>query len=83
MPIPCNCNYHNPDIGWIINFIRQFREEQEDDFQKALDAYMQKYFNAVFADITYRADTETIVLAMSTVAEGDTHSYKDGSLLIV
>ena len=40
MGIPCNCNYHDPDIGWVLNYIKQFREEQENDFKEALDHYM-------------------------------------------
>lgn len=82
--IPCNGNYSQENIGWIINFIKEFKESQENDFEKALDEYMKKYFNTVFADITYIEDTETIVLQVATETSQDgVHSYKNSALIIM
>ena len=83
--IPCNGNYHQPEIGRILEFIKNFKESQENDFQKALEEYMKKYFNSVFSEITYDSETETIILQMATEQAGEdgVHSYRNSALVIM
>lgn len=82
--LPCNGNYSQENIGWMINFIKEFRESQENDFKIALQDYMQKYFNSVFSEIMYVPETESIRLQMASEAQGDgVHSYKDSALIIM
>lgn len=83
--LPYNGNYHQSEIGWILEFIKNFKESQENDFQKALEEYMTKYFNSVFSEITYDAATETIILQMETEQSGEdgVHSYKNSALVIM
>ena len=78
------CNYDESNLDWILNTLKTILDRTENGFQEALDKYMQKYFNSLFADITYKPDTETIVLQLSTSIQSDTdkHAYKNGALVI-
>lgn len=78
------CNYDETNLDWILNTLKTILDRTENGFQEALDKYMQKYFNSLFADITYKPDTETIVLQLSTSIQSDTdkHAYKNGALVI-
>lgn len=50
----CGCGgYHESDMSWVINFIKEFRTEQENDFQIALEKYMEKYFNSILINAMY------------------------------
>lgn len=69
MGIPCNCNYGRENIGWILNYIKDFKDSQENDFKIALENYMNKYFDSVFSDISYISESETIVLKIGGGAE--------------
>lgn len=80
--IPRNCNYHDTDIGWVINYIKNFKEEQEDEFQKALKEYMDKYFNAIFLDAVYDEDSETIRMTIRD-GENTVHYYSTDTLNII
>lgn len=80
--IPCNCNYHDSDIGWVINYIKKFKDEQEDNFQKALKEYMDKYFNTIFLDAAYDEDTETIRMTIQD-GENTVHYYSEDTLNII
>lgn len=76
MGIPCNCNYQNPDIGWVINYIKQFRDEQENDFKEALDYYMQEFLQGSFVNAVYDDVKETILLTIEQKnSEGSYLSY--------
>lgn len=70
MGIPCNCNYHDPDIGWVINYIKQFRDEQENDFKEALDHYMQEFFQTAFINASYDSGKESILLSADAAGYG-------------
>lgn len=78
------CNYDETNLDWILATLETILDRTENGFQEALDEYMQKYFNTLFADITYLPDSETIVLQLSTSIQSDTdkHSYKNGALVI-
>ena len=78
------CNYDETNLDWILETLKTILDRTENGFQDALDEYMQKYFNSLFADITYEPDTETIVLQLSTSIQSDTdkHAYKNGALVI-
>ena len=77
------CNYDESNLDWILNTLKTILDRTEDGFQEALDEYMQKYFNSLFADITYIPDTETIVLQLSSsIQPDDKHAYKNGALVI-
>ena len=77
------CNYDETNLDWILDTLKTILDRTENDFQGVLEEYMQKYFNNLFADITYEPDTETIVLQLSTSIQGDDkHAYRNGALVI-
>lgn len=77
------CNYSESNLDWILEKLKTIHDRTENGFQEALDEYMQKYFNTLFADITYIPDTETIVLQLSSnIQQDDKHAYKNGALVI-
>lgn len=78
------CNYDESNLDWILETLKTILNRTENGFQEMLDEYMQKYFNTLFADITYLPDSETIVLQLSTSIQSDTdkHAYKNGALVI-
>lgn len=78
------CNYDETNLDWILDTLSTILDRTENGFQEALDEYMQKYFNSLFANITYLPDSETIVLQLSTSIQSDTdkHAYKNGALVI-
>lgn len=77
------CNYDETNLDWILEKLSTILDRTENGFQEALDEYMQKYFNTLFADITYEPDTETIVLQLSSsIQSDDKHTYKNGALVI-
>lgn len=78
------CNYDETNLDWILETLKTILDRTENGFQEALDKYMQKYFNTLFADITYLPDSETIVLQLSSSIQSDTdkHAYKNGALMI-
>lgn len=78
------CNYDETNLDWILETLKTILDRTENDFQGVLEEYMQKYFNNLFADITYEPDTETIVLQLSSSIQSDTdkHAYKNGALMI-
>ena len=78
------CNYDETNLDWILNTLKTILDRTENGFQETLDEYMRKYFNTLFADITYLPDSETIVLQLSTSIQSDTdkHAYKNGALVI-
>lgn len=78
------CNYDETNLDWILDKLKTILDRTENGFQEALDEYMQKYFNTLFADITYLPVSETIVLQLSTSIQSDTdkHAYKNGALVI-
>lgn len=77
------CNYDETNLDWILETLSTILDRTENGFQEALDEYMQKYFNTLFADITYEPDTETIILQLSTSIQGDDkHAYRNGALVI-
>lgn len=83
MGIPCNCNYHDPNIGWVINYIKQFRDEQENDFKEALDHYMQEFLQGAFVNAVYDEGKETILLTVEQKSsEGSYLSYDADDELI-
>lgn len=72
----CGCNgFQQTDIMWAVNYIKEFRESQEDDFKKALDSYMNEYFNSFMMDAVYSEDRETITLEKIDVVANATHAY--------
>ena len=72
------CNYDESNLDWILNTLKTILDRTENGFQESLDEYMQKYFNTLFADITYLPASETIVLQLSSSIQSDTdkHAYK-------
>lgn len=77
------CNYDETNLDWILETLKTILDRTENGFQDALDEYMQKYFNSLFADITYLPETETIVLQLSSNVPGDDrHAYRNGALVI-
>lgn len=77
------CNYDETNLDWILETLKTILDRTENGFQDALDEYMQKYFNSLFADITYIPETETIVLQLSSNIQGDDkHAYRNGALVI-
>ena len=78
----CDCaGYHDANIGWMVNFIREFKESQENDFQIALNSYLDKYFNSFMMKAIYNEDTETITLEQTILADGS-HEYNAGERTI-
>lgn len=78
----CNCaGYHDADIGWMVDFIREFKESQGNNFQIALKNYLDKYFNSFMMNAIYDEDTETITLEQTIIADG-THEYNAGERTI-
>lgn len=77
MGIPCNCNYHDPDIGWVINYIKQFRDEQENDFKDALDHYMQEFLQGSFVNAVYDSGKESILLTIEQKSGDGGYLYYD------
>ena len=76
--VPCwGAGFQNVDLTWMINFIKEFRSEQEGDFQKALDVYMEKYFNTYMMDATYDAGTKTIILSQVPTVSTASHALTD------
>ena len=66
MPL-CECNgFAETDIMWAVNFIKKFKDSQEDDFKKALDIYMKTFFNSYQIGAIYDEDSKTIYLAQAT-----------------
>lgn len=77
------CNYDESNLDWILDTLKTILDRTENDFQGLLDEYMRKYFNSLFSDITYIAETETIVLQLSnSIQSDDKHAYKNGALVI-
>ena len=77
------CNYEETNLDWILETLKTILDRTENGFQEALDEYMRKYFNSLFADITYLPETETIVLQLSSnIQSDDKHAYKNGALVI-
>lgn len=63
----CGCNgFTETDIMWAINYIKNFKDSQEDDFKKALDIYMNTFFNSYQIGAIYDEDSKTIYLAQAT-----------------
>lgn len=60
------CNYDETNLDWILETLKTILDRTENGFQEVLDEYMRKYFNSLFADITYLPETETIVLQLSS-----------------
>lgn len=78
----CNCaGYHDADIGWMVNFIKEFKESQENDFQIALNNYLDKYFNSFMMNAIYDEGMETITLEQTILADGN-HEYNAGERTI-
>lgn len=69
MPFCCN-GYQDTDIMWAVNYIKQFKDSQENDFKDALDEYMNKYFNSFMMNAIYNEETETITLQQELIADG-------------
>lgn len=65
--LSCGCNgFAETDIMWAINYIKNFKDSQEDDFKKALDIYMKTFFNSYQIGAIYDEDSKTIYLAQAT-----------------
>lgn len=76
--VPCwGAGFQNVDLTWLLNFIKEFRSEQEDDFKKALDVYMEKYFNTYMMDAVYDARTKTIILSQVPTVSAASHALTD------
>lgn len=76
--IPCgSAGFQNVDLTWLINFIKEFRSEQENDFRKALDIYMEKYFNTFMMDATYDSASKTIILSQVPTVSTASHALTD------
>lgn len=59
----CNCaGYHDSDIGYWVNWIKEFQQSQANDFQIALENYMNQFFNQVMINAIYDEGSETITL---------------------
>ena len=76
--VPCGgVGYATTDLSWIINFIKNFKESQEDDFKKALDNYMEMYFNSYMMDAAYDSTSKTIILSQVPTISTASHSLTD------
>lgn len=75
----CYCaGYQDTDIMWAVNYIKKFKESQENDFKTALERYMDEYFNTFMINAIYDEDTETITLKQEMVVSDATHCYDAG-----
>ena len=63
----CGCDiYKETDLAWMLNFIKEFKAGQENDFQLALKEYMDKYFSSYQIGAIYNAKERRIYLAQAT-----------------
>lgn len=56
-------NYQEMNVDWVMKTVKEMSDKMDNDFQKALDEYMEKYFTSVLVHATYNPETETIILA--------------------
>lgn len=59
-------NYQEMNVDWVIKTVAEMYEKMQNDFEQALDEYMEKYFTNVLISATYDPNTETIILAESS-----------------
>lgn len=62
-------NYQEMNVDWVIKTVAEMYEKMQNDFEQALDEYMEKYFTNVLIHATYDPNTETIILAESSSKE--------------
>lgn len=62
----CPLNYQEMNVDWVIKTVAEMYEKMQNDFEQALDEYMEKYFTNVLINATYDPNTETIILAESS-----------------
>ena len=80
----CYCaGYQDTDIMWAVNYIKQFKASQEDDFKTALEQYMNEYFNSFMINAVYNKNSETITLKQEMKVSDATHSYDAGESSMV
>lgn len=58
----------------LTNTMNDIISALNDDYTKLLKQYLDKYFNSIMIDATYKEDTKTLVLSKIAVADG-VHSY--------
>lgn len=78
----CNGGYHEFNLDWFIKRFKEIENQMENDFEKALNAYMEKYFNNIMINAIYNEDTETISLSKEMKINGRYHSVENNKLII-
>lgn len=58
----------------LTNTMNDIISALNDDYTKLVKQYLDKYFNSIMIDATYKEDTKTLVLSKITVADG-VHTY--------
>lgn len=56
------CDYHEFNLGWFLKQFKEMQDKMDNDFQVALNEFMQQYFNSVMVDAAYNREQERITL---------------------
>lgn len=75
-----NTNFHELNLDWILNQIKEFRAWFDNlNVEDEIKAKVDKYFNNVMIQAIYDKDSKTITLQKQLIGEGF-HTYDAGTL---
>ena len=67
----------------LTNTMNDIISALNDDYTKLVKQYLDKYFNSIMIDATYKEDTKTLVLSKNAVADGvNTYDPKQTAMII-